>query len=420
MDTILLILSLLFIPCFASPISGRESVEIRGEVPLSSLPVPRIQHRTASNSPTNNVLHLKRRHTSSSRETRQIAKIAEISSQTAYFAEVTIDDIIFNLFIDTGSSHTWVTPPNNTCFDIFTGKSCDFPTHLSVRKIEKWLAPIASSYIDKSNATGGLTQRPFSIAGITIPHQMIGLADKTFSGIAHGSVDGLLGLGDIGGTGTPSYLPVFSSMVAGGLIAENTFSITLLGTADMDENRDLGLLAFGGIPKGVVPTSKWGRALILTDSSYAIQVDGFKFSGAEDITLSGLQRTVIMDSGTFLTRLPVPVAEAIWDLFPGTPRDKCSGDANEKCTDGLGFWKVPCKGKAPSFSVVIGGVAFPISGENLIVTAGEDYCISGIVKQADDLPGILGVTFMKNVVVVHDFTDLMEPSLEVVTYQFSE
>lgn len=419
MCIVLPILSLLFASYFASPISGPEGVHIKREAPLSSHSAPKIQRRTALNSPTDNVLYLNRHDTSSILETRQITNIAETYSQAAYFAEVIIDDVAFNLFVDTGSSHTWVTPPNNTCFDIFTSKSCEFPTHLSVPKSEKWLAPFYSGYMDKSNATGGLIQRPLSIAGITIPDQIIGLADKVFSGFAHGSVDGLLGLGGIGGTGTPSYSPIFSSMAAEGLIAENTFSITLLGTADMGENRDLGLLAFGGIPKAVVPTSEWGRTPILMDSPYSIQVDGFKFSGAKEISLSEDQRTVLMDSGTFLTRLPRPVAEAVWDLFPGTPKDECFGDTNEKCTDDLGFWKVPCKGNAPSFSVVIDGVAFPISGENLIVTAGEDYCISGVVPQVDDLPGILGVTFMKNVIVVYHFTDLMEPSLEVATYQLS-
>jgi hypothetical protein len=69
---------------------------------------------------------------------------------------------------------------------------------------------------------------------------------------------------------------------------------------------------------------------------------------------------------------------------------------------------------------VIGGVAFPISAENLIVTTGEDYCMSGIVPQADGLPGILGVTFMKNVVVVHDFTDWLEPSMEIASYELSQ
>jgi len=345
--------------------------------------------------------------------------MTELYSQTAYTAEVIIEGTTFNLLVDTGSSHTWITPPNNTCFNSLAGTSCQFPTHLSVPKSEKWLAPFFSGYMDGSNVTGGLIQRPLSIAGITIPDQIIGLASKAFIGRTDGSMDGLLGLGGVGGTGTPSYLPVFSSMESEGLIPENTFSIALLGTADLDDKRDAGLLAFGGIPKVVVPTSAWGRARILTDSFYAIQVHGFKFQGAEKITLSEDERVVLMDSGTFLTRLPGPVAQEVWNLLPGTPKDKCTGDVNEKCKDKSGYWKVPCAGNAPSFSVVIGDVALPISEENLIVSLKEHYCISGIVPQADDLPGILGETFMKNVVVVHDFTDLLEPMMEVATYKLS-
>lgn len=407
---IALLILLQFGPLLASPIFGPDKAPIKRRENNSFMRATQ----------TSNFLRLTRQSgTLSGLRPRQIADIQEQNGQAAYTAEVEIADTTFSLLVDTGSSDTWMTAPNTTCFDPFAETACTFPTHLSVSKSEKWLAPFYASYLDGSNVTGGLIERPVSIAGITIPDQIVGLVDQAFIGRTDGSMDGLLGLGGIGGTGASSYLPVFDSIVAEGLLAENSFSITLFGTADFDQYRDSGILAFGGIPDTIMPTSDWGVTPILTDTGYAIEVDGFKFEGASKITLSENQRFVLVDTGTFLTRLARPVAEAVWNLLPGNPRDECSGDANEKCTDAYGFWKIPCNGEVPSFSVVIGGVAFAISDENLIVstTIADDYCISGVVPQADNVPGILGVTFLKNVVVVHDFTDLLEPKMEVATYE---
>ncbi|EXJ67347.1 uncharacterized protein A1O5_09360 [Cladophialophora psammophila CBS 110553] len=209
-----------------------------------------------------------------------------ITTRAVYTAEVVIDDTTFNLLVDTGSSDTWVASLNTTCFDPFAEAACTFPTHLSVPEDEKSLEPFYTSYVDKSNVTGGLIQRPLSIAGIAIQDQVIGLVDEAFLGRTDGSLDGLLGLG-LGAVGTSSYLSIFGSMIADKLIERNSFSIALLGTADMDE-RDSGLLAFGGIPESIKLTSEWGIAPILTDAFYAIEVDGFMFPGsARDHALAG-------------------------------------------------------------------------------------------------------------------------------------
>lgn len=188
------------------------------------------------------------------------------------------------------------------------------------------------------------------------------------------------------------------------------FSIALLGDAGM-EVYDKGVLAFGGVPSVIATSSQWGVANLVAESPYQILVDDFRFVGAEAVgkKLAGDDswRRVLVDSGTYYTKLAGPIAQAIFEAMPGTgtPKAECTGKSGEKCKDKNGYWKVPCDvAKAPAVDVVVGGVVLPFRKENLVVRQGENYCVSGIVPLGDGVAGVLGVTFMKGVVVAHDYS----------------
>jgi len=278
------------------------------------------------------------------------------------------------------------------------------------------LEPFRVDYGDKTSSSGGLIQRPVSIAGIAINRQTIGLFDETIA-LGPRVEDGLLGLAPLTSSTNSkrSYPSIFGSMDLEGLIPEKKFSIALLGTAHYG-TPDTGLIAFGGIPTSIALKSSWGTATLLEDGLYKIMVDGFTIQGTESMALTAKQRSMVVDSGCFISYFPNPIAHAIFDLLPGTgaPDTECSGRLNEKCRLGS-VWIIPCEGEVPHVSVTVGNVDFLIAKENLVIQMKEkEYCISGIMPELNG-QGILGSTFMRDRVVVHDFTDPEEPRMEIAS-----
>lgn len=102
-----------------------------------------------------------------------------------------------------------------------------------------------------------------------------------------------------------------------------------------------------------------------------------------------------VDSGTTLNYYPTSIANAVNAAFspPATYND----------TEGA--YVVDCNATAPAHSITIGGTEFTINPLDMILYAGDNVCISGIVDGGSDVSQdlyILGDTFQKNVVSVFD------------------
>jgi len=395
----------------------------------SGNPVTTPNKRDAAPPSTENVVELQRLAVKRSLIPRQTATLWENKWQTAYLGNITIDQTIFQLMVDTGSSHTWVTVSNLTC----THTDNCITKHLPLATNEKWRYPMDSRY-NKGRVVGGLVQRSVSVAGITIPSQLVGVAWNITNMPLDGSVQGLLGLGLKAGTWYPDgmpkeyeYDPVFQNILDKGY---KSFSIALRGVENPSGSVDPGILAFGGVPKSIVANSPWARAYLSTsDPHYLISIDSYVLVGGPSIQLTPAERTAVIDSGTTISFLPDKVAVAFFNSIPGTGKvtDICQKNAdgtlntgpNEKCIDkDSDLWKIPCsaRAQAPPFSVVINGVEFKLRADTLIVQVGTNYCASGIQSSTGDF--ILGENFMKNVVVYHDYSNQQAPIMDIATYDY--
>jgi len=361
---------------------------------------------------------------------RQVTETVENPTQIGYGVDMAIGGTTFHLLLDTGSPLTWVTPSQYTCTNVADSTSCTVgKTHLKVTADE--LASPDEFFIgygENTNVSGVFVDRPLTLApGLTAAHQAIGAATeiRQTRDLDRGWMDGLLGLGPWKAT-EPYSSPFFTVLSS---LKVKQFGIALFGDIDTNSSPpNTGLLSFGGYPSALTLTSPdWAVCPLLTDPPnnqwYTIHTDSYLLNSK---TFRDPQNyPVIVDSGTTLTFLPSSITNALFLLLPGTgtdPEKQCtaSSPATEKCLLPSGVWRVPCDGKMPTFSVVLGGTAFAFHPDNLNMEfpRGSKQCVSGVGPMQAGMPhGTLGVSFWKNdVVVVHDWTEGRPPRLLFGTY----
>jgi len=75
-----------------------------------------------------------------------------------------------------------------------------------------------------------------------------------------------------------------------------------------------------------------------------------------------------------------------------------------KWNDILSFYAVPCNAKPPSLAINIDGKTFPVDERDMIIDdeTGGGGCMAGINNGGIYAPYVVGVQFMKNVLVVFD------------------
>ncbi|OLN86189.1 putative aspartic-type endopeptidase [Colletotrichum chlorophyti] len=333
---------------------------------------------------------------------------------TQYAVEVTWDGKPVNLLFDTGSSDTWAASSNLTCIDrvgtsAFSPESCAFgPDRIDGFKYGA-IDDIHFSlfYGSGEHVAGPMGFSDIEVAGITVERQQVGLANRTYW---HGNnfTNGILGLaypsltsaftGDFG-EHRPAfqvpYSPFFTSMVQQGLSAD-AFSVSLVRNSS-------GVIAWGGrtgVPV-IGPTAY--TDLIITNinadrpegswqhSYYTVLVDGFRWGSTTDTR----KFPTIVDTGTSITYLPPPIAEAIARSF--------SPSAVYLYTYGSYF--APCDALAPRVAILIEGASFWMNPVDLIYRNLRDdltgYCQVGISSGGTG-PYILGANFLHNVEAYFD------------------
>lgn len=339
---------------------------------------------------------------------------------------ITIGGQEFLAAVDTGSSDTWVIQEGYQCTMPRTAYSaageCGFGK--AYKKSPTFAAKgnerFSIAYSSES-ASGVMGTETITLGNITVKEQEFALVN-TARWRGDGTSSGLIGLafpsnsatwgltGD--DRGKKNYSPIFTTMYKQNLIPSAYFSLALNRRSESP-----GVLAFGGLPgAGIKYNNTWARTPMqyLTFNNdddptkepygdfdyrlYRTAIDSFEINN----TIlpanggGGGKTQVSIDSGTASVLLPAAIAKqfnAQWS--PPATLDR-----------GGAGWVVDCNAKVPKFGVKIGGVMLYIESEDLMtpheVGMPGEKCQSAV--QQNDFPGggMLGSTFLKNVVAVFD------------------
>ena len=294
----------------------------------------------------------------------------------------------FKVVYDTGSSNTWVP-----------GKGC------SVHKSDKYDHTKSTTYVANGSSfsilygsgavQGVIDADDVSIGGLSAAGHLFAETTKEPGPTwAVARFDGILGFGwpEIAVNDIPPY---FNTLMAQGKVAAPVFSF-YFGTTSGALPRAGGELTLGGADPAhyegelsYVPVSKKGYWQV-TAANMTVGTDTIKRDAFE----------VVLDTGTSLLALPLLEAARINSklgcLNIGIECEFIKPNPNDPTTT------CPDPATLPALTVTLGGKAFELSGDDLLVkitTAGQTICLSGIMGFPGPLPGgigaILGDVFLK-------------------------
>jgi hypothetical protein len=363
------------------------------------------------------------------------APITSAAKDNVYLVPIRFGEQSFLSVLDTGSSDTWLVGADYECIDLFDRRSvadseCRFgPLYNSSRTFKRIPNQHFNiSYADGEFLNGIMGREDVTLAGMTVPQQIVGVVDyAAWMGDLQSS--GLVGLAypsitrAYPGNDTKSdrksaniaYSPIFTSMTRLNLTAP-LFSIAL------GRDGKPGVVAFGGLPGSSVVrySSNFARANIeflsmATEDGtirqqteyqmYTITADSFSFatkkskwsravsSSATRIETGAPRTQVIIDSGTTLLFLPPGITKTVNALW--SPPAHYNEDSQT--------YFVHCTATAPRFGVTIDGQTFWVDPKDLVLDAGvgERVCMSGIQPGSDGV-SVLGDVFLKTVLAVFD------------------
>lgn len=385
-----------------------------------------------SGNPTAITLPLNRRHATSSAQNRTAGLIATTYG-SIFDVDVALGNETFKLLVDTGSSDLYVMKTGYKCINgtsnlelpedecLYSSKtynvSNEFPAITDETFGVKYGAGVAS---------GVMVYEDVTLNGITAKRQKIGVADRS-NPMGDGVNSGLLGLAYPAltsahpGSNTSNdsywfnravYSPLFNTMYEQGLV-EPYFTLALAPTPKNESTSFGGYLTLGGLPP-VPHDPNWSVVSVeilenipvsftsgkRVRSYWAIQISGATYGSASNtsLTTNSTSFNAFLDSGNPQSFLPAAIVDPINALF--SPPAKFS--------ESLGSYIVDCAAKAPTFGLVIGNQTFFHNGADLIYEIGNGVCISALsTAESVALDGIvlniLGVSFLKNVLAVHDF-----------------
>ncbi|KAL4940568.1 hypothetical protein BDV06DRAFT_223942 [Aspergillus oleicola] len=360
---------------------------------------------------------------------------------TIFDVEATIGGQRFQLLVDSGSSDLYVMKTNFTCLDNDNGQT--LPEEDCLYDLNRTY--VSNTYMQIPDqifgikygagiASGVMAYEEVTVAGITVPHQRIGIADKS-TPMGDGVNSGLIGLGYPALTSAhPSnitdnstywynrlpYNPLLYNMYGQGLIKEPYFAHALARSPLNDSSPTFGgYLSFGELPP-VTHEDKWVVAPVeimdniplnftsnrRTRSYWATTLSAYLGTGSRHNATTSKNSSVttpfqaFFDTGNPLSYLPSRVAEPLNDAF------NPPGIYNKT----LQAYVVSCTAQPPSdFSLMIDGKKLTHDPRDLIYQTGEEGpCISAIgnsdeIRLLEDLQlNVIGVPFLKNVLAVFD------------------
>jgi hypothetical protein len=343
-----------------------------------------------------------------------------------YMTEIKLGDQKFLAAVDTGSSDTWIAGTGYKCNNPVQMGGCLFgPTYNKTSTFSTKNAPFATQYGGES-AGGSMVTETVTLGNFTLKGQEVAIVNRaTWKG--DGMSSGLIGLGFPSNSATLSlfqepgknmYSPIFTSMHRQGLTPP-WFSLALNRI-----NEGPGALAFGALPAAPIrysPTfvkAPFQKAWAMDERAKKLPCGSVPASlrttpckevdfQAYQITLSGLSVSsqpsfaskkfdAVVDSGTPHITLPSDMAKAFNTGW--TPPAKF-----DRTEDG---WLIECTAKPPTFGVNIGGSTFWIDPKDLVIPSEKGgkgaLCTSAIRVAPPWGIGLLGASFLKNVVAVFD------------------
>ncbi|KAK5714715.1 hypothetical protein LTR17_017105 [Elasticomyces elasticus] len=342
---------------------------------------------------------------------QNITSLLEIEHGLAYAIMISFGGKEFEVFLDTGSSDLWLPKKGVKCSS-WSGAStaaCNFGPLADPDFQDGGIAneTFKIHFGDDTSTSGVLGYEDVGIANITVRHQKVALVDKAdFDG--EEITSGLIGFG---------YSSITSAFTLGGMhVPYNNWLSNAIDQKMMDPIFSLaikrgghgGQLALGGLPTVAFEHTFASTPILKADSimggreannysnytRYVVVPDGYSLGGEYHASTSQM----LVDSGSTLMRIPLSDARRINDAFH--PPAKYDADYNR--------FLVRCNAKPPSFAINIGGTAFHIKAEDMIIPTSalpvsKGHCWSGVQATLRNLElSILGDTFLKNVVAVFD------------------
>lgn len=321
----------------------------------------------------------------------------------------------FRFHIDTGSSDLWANVETSsicTQTDNQSGPSSNGNIPCSVSgtynanqsSSYKYVnSDFSIKYADGTGAAGDYVTDTLNIGGQTVQNQQFGV------GYQSTSAEGVMGIGypaleaivqNSATTGVSPYSNVPQSMKDQGLINSNAYSLWL-DTIDT---------ATGNILFGGVDTSKYSGSLVTLD----IVQEGNSFLemlvtlDTVSITTNGQTKpalnssaTVLLDSGSTLSYLPVSAAEVIYTAV------KAEFDQQA----GLAFVSCDLANSSDTMTFSFGGKDISVDMADMVIEGGISPsldCAFGIVPQTTSQQGqqaapfTLGDSFIRNAYLVYD------------------
>ncbi|GAW20449.1 hypothetical protein ANO14919_099550 [Xylariales sp. No.14919] len=346
--------------------------------------------------------------------------------------EVQVNNQTFYLIPDTGSSDVWIPVSDFQCVDPETAQDipqeeCHFGRTYTVPHSTEYVAnqTFGVQYGD-GIAVGKVAYADVTLNGITMPHQKIGLVERT-NDVFDGIGSGVLGLGfrpltsahpgtELDNTtllvNRAPYDPVFVAMYKKGLV-QPWYSFAFERPPNNATSGPGGWLGLGELPP-VAYEDDWAVKPIevteglpdeLTDGKREITlmtltVDGISWGSASNgaRTTNSTPFQAVVDTGNHLNLVPVEIAESVNAAFdpPGT------------FSEDLAVYVVDCNVSTPAFGVTLDGHTFwHQRREDLVYRDAEGgFCYSSVAPTGEGSGlslNFLGDAFLRNVVSVYDF-----------------
>ncbi|KAG5456905.1 MAG: endopeptidase, partial [Olpidium bornovanus] len=288
----------------------------------------------------------------------------------------------FSVVLDTGSSNLWVPSTHCNSIACFLHRRFDSSgsstfkkngTEFAIRYGSGSLEGIISNFELHSSANPPLANSRQNCRGVAHACGRL-LADRAVTGYDTIAVQRVV--------------PPFYNIVGQGLVDEPLFSFWLNRAAEGGEG---GEMVIGGVdPNHYTGEIHWSP--VIRKGYWEIELQNVTFGG-QNLDLEP-QRAAI-DTGTSLMAIPSVASDLINKLIGG--KKNFAGQYVVDCS------KIP---SLPDLEMTFNGKAFKLTGEQYILQAGKDQCISGFMGMDIPAPAgpiwIIGDVFLRPYFSVYD------------------
>jgi hypothetical protein len=161
-------------------------------------------------------------------------------------------------------------------------------------------------------------------------------------------------------------------------------------------DQDGGYIGFGGLPPVdfkrpiVTVPSQFPKGDI--PQHYSFTADALLYEGSKNISIP-----LVIDTGAAYNMLPSTITEKLYGLYQ--PKATLGDDVGRYYTD--------CNAKVPEFAIQIGGIAFKIPPENMIMqesrNASTGRCQTTLLPAPSGFPiYLVGLPFLQSVLSIID------------------